>query len=150
MIYICTDGNQEIEIEADSAQEAAQEYVDGGDYLGNDLKTTWVNVYVCESREYSNTVIKITVDPEEPKCTEDKHDWQNPIEIVGGCRENPGVFGSGGGVMIIEVCMHCGCGKHNNTWDYDPQDGKKTESIEYIPGEFRQELEELQNNEEDN
>lgn len=31
MIYKCTDGNCEIEIEAESPDEAAQEYIDGGD-----------------------------------------------------------------------------------------------------------------------
>lgn len=43
--YICDDGNGELEIEADSAQEAAQEYVDRGDW-GND--GGWVDVYVTE------------------------------------------------------------------------------------------------------
>ena len=31
MKYLCTDGNAEIEIEAESPEDAAQEYVDGGD-----------------------------------------------------------------------------------------------------------------------
>ena len=46
MIYKCTDGNCEIEIEAESPDEAAQEYVDGGDYQTGNSKTTWVTVYV--------------------------------------------------------------------------------------------------------
>ena len=45
--YICDDGNSEIEIEADSAQEAAQEYVDGGDW-GDEGEGASIDVYVYE------------------------------------------------------------------------------------------------------
>lgn len=45
-----------------------------------------------------------------PDCDDDQeHDWQSPYEVVGGCKENPGVLGSDHGkVKITEVCANCG------------------------------------------
>lgn len=50
----------------------------------------------------------------EPECShESGHDWQTPYEIVGGCKENPGVWSLGGTKMAFhEVCSHCGMHKH--------------------------------------
>lgn len=130
MIYKCNDGNCEVEIEAESAEEAAQEYVDGGDW-GDGRETSWVTVYVTD--EDGDCVrIKIAVEPDEPDCDEEEHEWKSPYELVGGLKENPGVFGSGGGVKITEVCIRCGCGKHTDTW---------AESVKYVKGEFTEELE---------
>lgn len=53
---------------------------------------------------------EITAD--EPDCDEAArggHDWQTPHKIVGGCTENPGVWGSGhGSVKCTVVCAKCG------------------------------------------
>jgi len=47
-----------------------------------------------------------------PECLDgdcDSHDWQSPYSVLGGCKENPGVWGSGHGqVMIKSVCACCG------------------------------------------
>lgn len=49
---------------------------------------------------------------EEPDCEysdDGEHDWQSPHELVGGCEENPGVWGMGGvRIQTVEVCSHCG------------------------------------------
>lgn len=45
MKYLCNDGNGEIEIEADSAREAAEQYVSGDDW-GDRSSTVWVEVRV--------------------------------------------------------------------------------------------------------
>ena len=139
MLYTCTDGSVDIEIEAETATEAAQEYVDGGDW-GRIEGTTWITVWVDEvgDDEYASQRIKITLDPEEPSCEPDQeHDWRAPYELLGGLRENPGVWGSGGGVKYTMVCMNCGCGKHVNTWAQDPNDGEQgLDSVSYEPGEF--------------
>jgi hypothetical protein len=47
---------------------------------------------------------------EEPECDDgEDHDWRAPHDVVGGVRENPGVFGSGhGSVKVIEYCIKCG------------------------------------------
>src|SRR5690606_1602198 len=53
----------------------------------------------------------------EPECADDQdHDWQSPHEVLGGLEENPGVQGHGGGVIIREVCAHCGKYKITDTW----------------------------------
>lgn len=139
--YDCTDRNALVAIEADSPKEAAQEYVDGGGFQQE--VTTWVTVYVTEEDEDGDTIdhgrIKITVEPNEPYCVNrnENHEWDSPHEIVGGLKENPGVYGSGGGVKYTVVCMKCGCGKHVNTWDYDPNDGEQgLTSVQYIKGEY--------------
>lgn len=139
-VYTCTDGNEPIEIEADSAREAAQEYVDGGDW-GEVEETFWVTVFTTDEEGYKDRV-KIQIDPEEPACTVgQEHNWQAPYEILGGLKENPGVWGSGGGVKYTMVCIICGCGKHVDTWAQDPNDGEQgLDSVSYEPGEFREML----------
>jgi hypothetical protein len=70
----------------------------------------------------------VTLDPDEPDCEEDQqghHDWQAPYQIVGGCPENPGVWGSGGGVIVEEVCMRCGTARVTDTWATDPHTGEQ-------------------------
>lgn len=62
----------------------------------------------------------ITIDPEEPSCDKEEHAWERPIEIVGGCDQNPGVYGHGGGVVITEVCAHCGAIRETDTWGTAP------------------------------
>lgn len=138
--YKCTDGNAEIEIEAESAQAAAQEYVDTGDWCECD-STCWIDVCVWEKDddEDDGEWYSITVDPPEPECIDDDdHDWQSPYEIVGGIKENPGVWGHGGGVIIVACCMHCGARRTIDTWAQNPSNGAQGyESIQYDgPGYF--------------
>jgi hypothetical protein len=40
-----------------------------------------------------------------------RHKWIQPVEIVGGCDENPGVNMSGGWVVSTYVCMSCAAEK---------------------------------------
>lgn len=67
----------------------------------------------------------IALDPDEPECIEAEHDWRTPHEIVGGCSENPGVWGHGGGVTIHEICRHCGLQRHTDTWAQRPDTGEQ-------------------------
>ena len=105
-------------IDADSlaeARELAREWA-----LEGDCDTSRGTVY-CDVRifdEDGDYVEKVTVtfEQEEPACTEDEHDWQSPYEILGGLKENPGVWGHGAGIIMREVCMHCGCEKKTDTW----------------------------------
>jgi hypothetical protein len=136
--YYADDGNAEVHYpDADSAGEAAQRYVDEGDWGESDT-TRWVRVHVYRAHEQWDDGWWITVplDPEEPPCRseEGEHDWQNPIELVGGIRENPGVFGHGGGVKIHEVCVRCGARRVTDTWAQDPCTGEQgLESVTYEP-----------------
>ena len=157
--YRCDDGNAEIEIEADSADEAAQEYVDGGSW-GDVESTTWITVYVtttceacsnsgccageddhlaecvtcaaCSGRAGDRESVTIALDPTEPECEGEEHDWRSPIALVGGIKENPGVWGHGGGVTIHEVCGNCGVHRHKDTWAQNPETGEQgLDSVRY-------------------
>ena len=129
MLWSCDDGNAEIEIDALSATEAAQEYVDGGDWTV--LSTVWIHVVcICEEEGEEEEVV-IGVNPEEPPCEDENHDWQSP-PFLGGLAENPGVFGHGGGVIRTEVCTHCGTYRVSDSWAQDPDGGEQgLDSVEY-------------------
>lgn len=112
----------EIEIEADTAEEAAQEYVDGGDYSPG-----LVSCRVWGPDSVWPEHCDITVEPEEPECSsEGGHDWQAPYELLGGLRESPGVWGHGGGVVYTEVCARCGAYRRTDTWAGDGHGGHTT------------------------
>ena len=149
-VWWANDGNAVIAEEHDDGLEAAQSYVDGGDFRPDDGDSTiWVKVHVWRDAidlngddiRVDEATHKIAVDPEEPECTADEHDWQAPREIVGGCEENPGVWGSGGSVACTEVCMHCGCKKVEDHWAQDPNDGEQgLDSVYYAPGHYATEV----------
>lgn len=101
-----------------------------GDYDPD--STIWVKVCVWEVDEDGDPVDggeaaarTVALDPEEPECVDDEHDWQAPVEIVGGCEPNPGVWGNGGGVIITEVCARCGWYCVTDTWAQDPETGEQ-------------------------
>jgi hypothetical protein len=137
MKYDC---NNEIEINAPTAEDAAQEYVDGGDWGDNQTKTFWVRVYTTPVRrgklvEEERERHTITVDPSPPECAEgeDEHDWRQSYTLFGGLEQNPGVRGHGGGVVIQEACAHCGAVKITDTWAQNPETGEQgLTSIEYV------------------
>ena len=116
--YRCDDGNAEIEIEADSPKDAAQEYVNGGEW-GDIDQTTWITVYVRWTDEYGDAVqdrVKVAIHPDEPECPEGDHDW---MQLA--------VRGSGGGVIVTFQCKHKHCGRlyEYNSWAQDPADGEQ-------------------------
>jgi len=161
-----TDGHCEIAVAADTAEEAAQEYVDGGDW-GDNTITQWIDVMVWREEEHpcecsycdavatehdaagnpacaehaephddgvvldplsvvetvDEETVTVTLDPDEPDCSGDEHEWAAPYKLVRGIRENPGVWGHGGGVIINEVCLRCGCARVTDTWAQDPATG---------------------------
>jgi hypothetical protein len=85
----------------------------------------------------------IQCDPDEPECTHaDGHDWQQPHHLVGGLREFPGEFSSGGGMRNEYACVRCGCGYSVDTWGRCPTDGTRGHRVEeYTPGEYEDQLE---------
>ncbi len=144
------DGNALIIGEFDSGLKAAEDYVSEGEW-GDRSETGWVTVRVWrEGIDADGDTVqvdvarhKITLEAEEPACEEgQKHDWQSPLSIVGGIKENPGVYGHGGGVTIQEVCMRCGCGRLTDTWAQDPSDGEQgLRSVRYEEGKYTIEAE---------
>jgi hypothetical protein len=139
--YIADDGNAEVEYGTETPLEAAQEYVDDGDWGGDDNKTSWITVYTWPVYSLGDARLAdsdnkeshtITLEPEVPICTEDEHEWVTPWEILGGLKENPGVQGNGGGVICLEICKHCGCLKVTDTWAQNPETGEQgLTAVEY-------------------
>lgn len=127
--WMADDGNAEVEFPAaDSGEEAAQEYVDTGEW-GDEHATWWIDVWawrhgiamvdglpemVACCREQHT----VEVEPEEPECGDghDGHDFRAPHCLVGGIKENPGCWGHGGGVIYHEVCVRCGLCRTTDTW----------------------------------
>lgn len=85
--------------------------------------------------EWSPVVLAtiLSIDPPEPDCAPGHaHDWCSPYDVLGGLAENPGVQGRGGGVIIREVCQHCGTYRERDTWAQDRCTGQQgLESVRY-------------------
>jgi hypothetical protein len=186
--FICTDGDVDVTISANSAREAAQAFVDGGSWDPVE-ETEWIDISVTKDpsdiearlvaligeHDYSehttgwwvydakdldiealrtalpectlqldaagdisvdhgfeHKIIVIAINPAEPKCTAKEHDWRSPYSVLGGNKENPGVSASGGGVVIKEVCAHCGTYRVTDTWAQNPENGiQGLESVTY-------------------
>lgn len=79
--------------------------------------TLWIDVEVlCEATGDSDSAT-VTLEPVAPDCADGhEHDWRSPQSVVGGCDENPGVWGHGGGIFATEVCRHCGTYRTTDTW----------------------------------
>lgn len=126
---------------ADAIEQAADWACDGN--WDVEAGTVWVHAYLIELDEDGEEIdshrIKVQIDPDEPDCTESEHDWQAPLAIVGGTKENPGVWGHG--LTIQEVCVRCGCGKLTDTWAQDPETGEQgLRSVAYQPGKYTAEI----------
>jgi len=129
------------------ALEQAEGWARDGSY--DNESTIWVTVRIdrldvdVDGEECWSEVerIHVAINPAEPECTETGHDWQSPIEIVGGIKENPGVIGHGGGVIITECCVHCGCERATDTWAQDSSTGEQgLESASYEPGKYADDI----------
>jgi len=132
---------------AESAAEAAQDYVDDGDWAEERPSTIWISVWTwrravvtCHDGEEVELRLdreqhEIELEPDEPECSHDDdhdHDWRTPHEVVGGIRENPGCWGHGGGVIMREVCAHCAYYRETDTWAQNPETGEQgLRSIRY-------------------
>ena len=142
------DGNGEMVSTCETAEEAAQEYVDCGEWGMDepDAKTTWITVHVWRMGiddkgslvPVDESTHTITLDPPEPDCTHaDGHLWECPHALVGGIAENPGVWGHGGGVTIQAVCMRCGCGRFTDSWAQNMETGEQgLDSVRYEPEQY--------------
>lgn len=114
---------------------------------GDRTETLWVNDWatpidpVTDEPIYGERVdVTTTIEVDEPDCEKSEHDWQSPHDIVGGCEENPGVQGNGGGVVITEVCAHCGMYKITDTWAQNRSTGEQgLTSVEYADADDRSE-----------
>jgi hypothetical protein len=145
------DGNASVEYDADehSPKEAAQQYVEDGEW-GTIDETTWIDVatWRCGIDADGDVVqsdredFTITLNPAEPECCDgQEHDWQSPHDILGGIKENPGCWGHGGGVIAEEVCIHCGCSRTTDTWAQRRETGEQgLRSVSYQPGKYADQI----------
>lgn len=149
-IYRLSDAQGYTYIAASSIEEAesrADEWV--RDCYEPAEKTYWVNVTVTDMVTAERRHIKVEVEPPEPPCIHPRtgerwpeHDWRREYRVVGGIRENPGVWGNGGGVTITCACHRCGCGRTVDTWAQDPEDGQQgLRAVIYRPGAYIAEIE---------
>jgi hypothetical protein len=137
--YARHEGGEISELVAESRKSAIAELREEYREWGGD-STSWYDVAIAvadsapdnDSDDWES--ITVTVDPTEPDCTDGEHEWESPIEIVGGIKENPGVWGHGGGVTIQEVCRKCGCGRLTDTWAQRQDTGEQgLRSVTYQP-----------------
>lgn len=73
---------------------------------------------------------------EGPECSAGEHDWRSPFSLVGGIKENPGVWGSGHGkVSTKEVCACCGCYRMINYGATESATGQNVTTTNYEPAD---------------
>lgn len=114
------------QVEADSVDDAleiAEDNVDPSNY--NFESTIYVEVYVRNEVTDESGSLTVTLHPEAPECSEVEHDWCSPYEVLGGLKDNPGVWGHGGGVIMKRVCPHCGMYMITDTWAQNPETGEQ-------------------------
>jgi hypothetical protein len=122
-------------ITAESAEEAlgiARDNCDRANYPES-TGTLYIDVRVSCEETGEDASETVTLEAPAPDCEDgETHDWQSPHCLVGGLTENPGVHGNGSGVIITEVCRHCGCKRVRDTWAQNPTTGEQgLESVEY-------------------
>jgi hypothetical protein len=124
LIRFCDGVEETVEAEGlEEAKKLAREMLREGDWQ-LDNETCWpsATIYAEEDGEWVEVAeTYITVHPPEPGCAEDEegemdHDWVDSDTQL-----------HGGGVVVTEVCRHCGVVRVRDTWS----DGTRRESITY-------------------
>lgn len=116
------DGTYETTIEAadlESAWDAAEEWAldfDGDDYDGDGdygdyvSRSAYGHLIVAddESGEERSGMVLVAEAEDDDGC-DGPHEWTRPHDVVGGLRENPGVWSRGGlHLEFRSVCARCG------------------------------------------
>jgi hypothetical protein len=128
------DGFQFDVVMADCAKTALETVRENLGSYDND-ETIWVDHTVTSLVHMEEQSQTIQIDPPEPECKRKAgHQWSSPIEVVGGCETNPGVFGHGGSVVVKTFCSHCGLIREVDNWAQNPQTGEQgLQSVIYYP-----------------
>ena len=80
--------------------------------------------------ETEDVDMPVDEDPDCPHCHGDE--WLDDHDLVGGCVENPGVYGSGhGSVSITTVCKGCGATRIVDHGATSWADGRKVTSVTF-------------------
>lgn len=132
-VVFADDGNCEVRYDMCTAEEAAEKYVSTGSW-GDIESTIWVSVHTHKKGwdlagdeiRFDSGRFTIQLDPHEPSCVDgETHDWHSPLALLGGLKENPGVYGHGGGVICTQVCAHCGTYVTSDSWAQNPETGEQ-------------------------
>lgn len=99
------------------AEETLTEWVKEGDYgiNGAVVRASWVLVSE-EGEELDHDELMVDLDPDHDALIREAdgdadcaHEWKSTYTVEGGCRENPGVWSTGGTRMVYKShCIHCG------------------------------------------
>lgn len=109
----------------DDAIQQAIDNVDRNNYPDAD-GTIWIDVFVRNALTGDEETATVQLDADEPDCVDGHdHDWKAPYSVLGGLKENPGVWGHGGGLIMKKVCAHCGMYQVTDTWAQDRSNGKQ-------------------------
>lgn len=135
IIYVRDEsGDWDISVPKRATKKQIEKYIEEhvAEYFTDHKSTIWVNGRWGLSSDHREHTFDFALDPVAPQCSRKKHYWHSPHSIVGGIEENPGVWGHGGGVIILEVCKHCGVRKRTDTWAQNPLNGQQgLNSIRY-------------------
>jgi hypothetical protein len=126
-----------IEAEDNSAAESiATDWIKDGSWDGKfmaDVRLQEVDEQGDDTGDSWGINVEVGEDPEPPECREDyDHEWVSPVEVVGGIKENPGVWSIGGTTIVTkQACRHCGV--YRKRTDYGSQRNPgQCDAVEYI------------------
>lgn len=141
--YRCCDGNHSEIIEAsniDEACELAESSWQGGDWGEGkaiiEVCVTEIDDCDDEAGEVKYVSVEVGEDPDMPDCnSDDGHDWQSPLECVGGIDSNPGVWSIGGTAMVFRTCCsRCGLYRQETAYGAQRNPGQ-CDQVEYPPAD---------------
>lgn len=118
----------------DEAKDAAIDWIQDGTWEGKMMLDVWITQVDHDGKVLDRVDFKVEVgkDPEPPECAEGcEHDWCSPYEVVGGLKENPGVWSLGGTTIhTSEVCSHCGWFRKSTAYGSQRNPGQ-CDKVEY-------------------
>ncbi len=105
----------------DAAMVQARDWAASGSYDSRVMVTVWCAALGADgdyTGEQERDEVEAGPEPEVPECADgNEHEWEAPYEVVGGVKENPGVWSRGGTTMTFHtVCLHCGTHRHETTY----------------------------------
>lgn len=120
----------------DEALEAARDWAAEGSYderVMVEVRVQEIDAGGAGIGDVHYTEVEAGPEPEEPECASvDDHDWQTPYHLVGGCRENPGVWGGAGTSMSFRsVCRRCGTYRLRRITGSQRNPGEVPETVTY-------------------
>jgi hypothetical protein len=104
-------------LDLEEAIDIARGNVDRGNYCdGGGGETLYIHVRARNVATGESDSARVACEPDEPACADDDHErvWTDER-----------VSGHGGGVIITEVCAHCGARRTIDTWAQDRQTGEQ-------------------------